>query len=203
MNNYERLIADNLKKAFSLKSIYEMEKDLGAEKKEDHLFITAFGEPCTIKPNEIIISGKKDTGPIALIISLYTLNASNKKFRLEPFISFKDIPGSMPYHGAFHANTERVLIPYVELIYEKKDIIIKKIGTEKDIHVSENVGDFSFILFPLPKIALRYIFYFPDEEFPASVTCLFSNNASSFLPLDALADLAEYTSKKIIKIICD
>lgn len=41
----------------------------------------------------------------------------------------------------------------------------------------------------------------PDEEFPASATCLFSNNALSFLPIDALADIGEYTSKKIIEII--
>jgi len=53
----------------------------------------------------------------------------------------------------------------------------------------------------LPKIALCYIFYLPDEEFPASVTCLFSNNARLFMPLDGLADVAEYTSRRIIEII--
>ena len=62
-------------------------------------------------------------------------------------------------------------------------------------------GDFSFILYPLPKIALCFIFYLPDEEFPASVTCLFSANALSFIPLDGLADVAEYTSKGIIGLI--
>ena len=40
-----------------------------------------------------------------------------------------------------------------------------------------------------------------DEEFPASVTCLFSANALSFIPLDGLADVAEYTSNKIIQAI--
>ena len=61
-------------------------------------------------------------------------------------------------------------------------------------------GDLAFVLYPLPKIALAYIFYLADEEFPASATCLFSSNALSFLPLDALADLGEYTSKAIIEI---
>jgi hypothetical protein len=41
----------------------------------------------------------------------------------------------------------------------------------------------------------------PDEKLPASATCLFSNNALSFLPIDALADTGEYTSKKIIELI--
>ena len=62
-------------------------------------------------------------------------------------------------------------------------------------------GDFSFIVYPLPKIALCYIFYEADEDFSASVTCLYSNNALSFLPIDALADVGEYTSRKIIGLI--
>jgi len=57
------------------------------------------------------------------------------------------------------------------------------------------------MVYPLPKIALCYIFYEADEDFPASVTCLYSNNASSFLPIDALADVGEYTSKKILTVI--
>ena len=35
----------------------------------------------------------------------------------------------------------------------------------------------------------------------AIVTCLFSANALSFIPLDGLADVAEYTSDKIIQVI--
>jgi len=49
----------------------------------------------------------------------------------------------------------------------------------------------------LPKIALLLIFYLPDEDFPASATCLFSTNALSFMPLDGLADVAE-TSKALM-----
>jgi hypothetical protein len=53
----------------------------------------------------------------------------------------------------------------------------------------------------LPEIALCYIFYLPDDEFPASATCLFSANALSFLPLDGVADVAEYTSRGMIQLI--
>ena len=62
-------------------------------------------------------------------------------------------------------------------------------------------GDLTLLLYPLPKIALLYIFYFADEDFPASATCLFSSNALSFMPLDGLADVAEYTSKEIIHLL--
>ncbi|MDP2971503.1 MAG: DUF3786 domain-containing protein, partial [Deltaproteobacteria bacterium] len=63
--------------------------------------------------------------------------------------------------------------------------------------------DFSFTLYPLPRVALCYVFNLPDEEFPASVTCLFASNADRFLPVAGLADTAEYTAKKIIQLVTE
>ena len=62
-------------------------------------------------------------------------------------------------------------------------------------------GDFSFTLFPLPKVPLSYVFYLADEEFPASVVCLFAANAESFMPVDGLADVGEHTAERIIELI--
>ncbi len=45
------------------------------------------------------------------------------------------------------------------------------------------------------------ILYRADDEFPALVTCLFSANAAAMLPLDGLADVAEYTSKEMIRVV--
>lgn len=75
----------------------------------------------------------------------------------------------------------------------------KKLNGEKA--PSGAKGDFSFIVYPLPKIALCYIFYEADDDFPASVTCLYSNNANQFMPVDGLADVGEYTSRKILNLI--
>ena len=54
---------------------------------------------------------------------------------------------------------------------------------------------------PGEKSAERYIFYEADADFPASVTCLFSCNANRFLPMDGLADVGEYTSRKIVALL--
>ncbi|PIP38582.1 MAG: hypothetical protein COX19_11845 [Desulfobacterales bacterium CG23_combo_of_CG06-09_8_20_14_all_51_8] len=59
---------------------------------------------------------------------------------------------------------------------------------------------YRMVVYPLPKIALCYILYLPDDDFPAAVTCLYSANARLFLPMDALADTGEYTSRKILAI---
>jgi hypothetical protein len=57
------------------------------------------------------------------------------------------------------------------------------------------------MVYPMPKIALCYIFYQADEEFPATVTCLYSNNAHLFMPVDGLADIGEYSSKRMLDLI--
>ncbi|MCP3941125.1 MAG: DUF3786 domain-containing protein [Desulfobacteraceae bacterium] len=42
---------------------------------------------------------------------------------------------------------------------------------------------------------LKCLGYFDaDDDFPASATCLYSNNARLFLPMDGLADVGEYCS---------
>jgi hypothetical protein len=105
----------------------------------------------------------------------------------------------MPYVGAFITHTQQVLVPHVPRIKEAAGQITEKLNGPTDSF--ETVGDFSFVVYPLPKIALCYIFYEADEDFPASVTCLFSNNANRFMPVDGLADVGEYTSKTILHLL--
>jgi hypothetical protein len=116
-----------------------------------------------------------------------------------PFKAFREMPDSMPYVGAFASHTERVLVDHIDKIEHKADRIAQQFKGSQE--ASKDAGDFSFIVYPLPKIALNYIFYRADDEFPATVTCLFSHNAAAFLPTDALADTGEYTSKKILDIL--
>ena len=195
--NYENLIRENLEKFFA-----DLPQDVGkwipAEKAGAEFLFKAFGKDCCVSPTKVTLGGNPAAGPRGLLVSLYALRANNESMKLQPFLSFKDLPGSMPYHSAFSAHSEKVLIPFVPNIMEKSRDIIKLFdGQDGDKDLS---GDFSFILYPLPKIALVYIFYLPDDEFPPSATCLFSSNALSFMPLDGLADVAEYTSKEIINI---
>jgi hypothetical protein len=132
---------------------------------------------------------------MGLLVSLYARHARPDAMETEPFLAFKDFQGSMPYQGAFSANSERVLIPHMARVRESASIIEEAFGGRH-----AGMGDFSMILYPLPKIALSYICYLPDDEFPAAVTVLFSANALCFMPLDGLADVAEYTSREIIRL---
>ena len=177
---------------------HDLEYCLPAMQDNDSFSFKAFGEPCRVTPENIALGGEAVTGPEGILIALYARTACREALQLTPFKSFKQIKGSMPYQGAFEHRSQKSLVPHVSAIQLQKKGIIEVF----DGHENEGTsGDFSFTLYPLPKVPLSYIFYAADEEFPASVICLFAANAESFMPVDGLADVAEHTARKIIRIV--
>ena len=196
-NNYAKIVQDNLKKLYHNLPM-DLVDALPAQQNGDSFLFEAFGDSCEIRPDGIFLNKVQETGVLGILISLYALNAKPETCLVEPLKAFKDLPNSMPYAGAFVTHTQQILVPQVEKIQTSIDRIEEALnGCESPSNVG---GDFSFMVYPLPKVALCYIFYEADEDFPASVTCLYSNNALSFLPIDALADVGEYTSKKILTL---
>ncbi len=177
----------------------ELEKVLPAQRLGNCFRFRAFGEPCELYPHEIVLGGQQLIGPEGILIAMYANHVTNEPLQFHPLKSFKELPHSMPYQGAFSVNAEKILQPYVSAIHKhQSDLTTLFSGT---INTDPPSGDFSFTLYSLPKIALYYIFYLPDEEFSASVNCLFSANATSFMPVAGLADMAEYTARKIIGLV--
>jgi hypothetical protein len=197
-NNYARLVEDNLERLFS-----NLPPDFGlqiiASQEGDRFSFTAFGEKCTVSPQGITLGSAAAPPILGILISLYCLHASDEAQIETPLRAFKEFPNSMPYVGAFTSHTEQVLAPHVIQIKSKiPEIIAALNGSEAPVGTS---GDFAFLLRPLPKIGLCYIFYEADDDFPASTTCLYTNNSNLFMPMDGLADVGEYTSKKIISLL--
>ena len=165
----------------------------------DVFVFQAFGEECRLSPDGITLSGLPPESILGLLVSLYALQATSELCLLKPFRAFKELPDSMPYAGAFMTHTQQVLEPFVGKLADQVDEITAAFNTAP-APPSEG-GDFSFRLQPLPKIWLEFICYLPDEDFPAAVTCLYSQNADRFLTTDALADVGEYTVKKMISML--
>jgi len=197
-DNYAKIVQGNLKRLYE-SFPEDLEWKLPAERNKDSFLFHAFGEKCELRPGGIFLSHIQQTGVIGILISLYALHTGPEPTILKPLKAFKDFPNSMPYAGAFVTHTQQILVPHVERIEKTKDQIMANLSGRKA--PADVECDFSFIVYPFPKIALCYIFYEADDEFSASVTCLYSNNALSFLPIDALADVGEYTSRKILDLI--
>ncbi|MDR3088956.1 MAG: DUF3786 domain-containing protein [Desulfobulbaceae bacterium] len=197
IDNYQKIARNNLNRLYAALPP-DLATRLGARREHDDFIFDAFGDECRLTGKGIQLGAAEIASVPGVIVSLYALHAQPETALVEPMQSFKEIPDSMPYWGAFASHTEQVLTPYVAAIGEKVDAVCRAFRGNRVAG-----GDFAFDVYPLPKIALRYIFYRADEEFPATVNCLFSRNAHAFLPVDGLADLGEYSSKKIMAILQD
>lgn len=197
-DNYERIVAGNLARLYE-NLPPDLADRLPAKRDGDAFVFDAFGETCRIEPGRIILGDGGYPPVMGIMISLYGLNARPDLCVVLPFKAFKEFPNTMPYVGAFATHTEQILAPHTPVI--RKNIEPIKAALKGEDAPPDISGDFAFVVYPLPKIALCYIFYEADEDFPAAVTCLYSNNADRFLPIDALADVGEYTSRRIIAIV--
>jgi hypothetical protein len=194
-SNYAAIILENLARLFQV-DLKERSSALPAMIEGESLIFKAFGTMCRLSRDGIRLDDRREEGPVGIIISLYALHATQDAFLQEPFKSFKEMPDSAPYTGAFAQRTEQALVPVVDRLNANRPKIDTLLdGSDAPAAVS---GDLAFVVRPLPKIALCYVCYLADEDFPAGVTCLYSNNAHLFLPTDALADVGEYTTKTLL-----
>lgn len=198
-DNYEKIVQDNLKKLYHPLAP-DLDQRLAAIREGDRFVFNAFGDTCVIAPNRITLGVETAPSILGILISLYALHADTDICVPMPFRAFKEFDDSMPYAGAFVTHTEQVLVPHVTAIKNSLEKIFFALKGETP-PAADTPGDISFVVYPLPKIALCYILYEADEDFPAAVTCLYSSNADRFMPMDGLADVGEYTSKKIINLI--
>ena len=196
--NYLDIQKEYLEKVWSRK-LEELEVALPARHEGKGFHFQAFGEPCELYPHEIILGGERLIGPEGILIALYAGRVPEEKMVLRPLKAFIQFPGSMGYQGAFKVNAEKILHSYVPRIYRHQGDLIARFSGHPNPDAPR--CDFSFTLYPLPRVALYYIFNLPDDEFPARVTCLFPSNATAFLPVAGLADVAEYTTRKIIELV--
>jgi hypothetical protein len=197
-DNYAKIVQDNLKKLYS-RLPRDLDQRLLATREADRFMFDAFGRPCVITPDRITLGTETAPSILGILISLYALHAGTEICVQTPFRAFKEFDDSMPYAGAFATHTEQVLVPHVTAIKNSLEKIFSCLKGENT--PEKTAGDFAFMVYPLPKIALCYIFYEADADFPAAVTCLYSSNADRFMPMDGLADVGEYTSQKIIDLV--
>ncbi|MBW1990407.1 MAG: DUF3786 domain-containing protein [Deltaproteobacteria bacterium] len=195
---YQQIIRINLDALFS-KPLEERARAAGGEAVDEGMTLRAFGRACRITREGVLLDGEAQAGPPGVVISRYALLAADEPLVFEPYTAFREIPDSMPYTGAFATHAEAILAPYTEEVEKQAEAIREVLGAAGDPGLE--TGDFCLVLRPLPKIALAYILYHADEDFPAGVTCLFSKNAPAHATPDILADVGEFTSRRILEIL--
>lgn len=196
MDGYEEIIRAYLNKAWSRSERVLRKAAPAVLEAPDVLTFKAFGQRCSVHRHQVFFDSVLDTGPRGVLTAIYLSVVPERTTPLHPLKAFKEIPNSGPYQAAFAVHAEQALAPYVPRIKEHLESLLEDFGGHGNPDAPS--GDFSFTLYPLPRIPLYYIVHEADDEFPAAVTCLFGADCASFMPLDALADVAEYTAQNLI-----
>jgi hypothetical protein len=184
------------------KGIDELERRILARREGDRFYFRAFGRDCCLTPQGVFMDGQPDTEWAGVLVSIYALHASEEEVCLYPLQSFKEIGGTVSQNRASWVSVaQEELAKHILEIQKFKDRIVSVFDGHDNQGREGGRGDFSFTLYPLPKVPLYYNFYLPDEEFAASVTGLIASNARAFLPLDSIGDVAFVTAKSVVEMI--
>ena len=132
---------------------------------------------------------------LQILLLHYLAKAKGESIRQE-WISFKELPDGFIYINPF---TKRTINPMLSLFAKDLDMFLnvaKRLGAQV-----EQLGDASVTIQVLPKIAITYVIWQEDEEFPSSGNILFDGSAASYLPTEDYAFLASFVVFKMKELM--
>jgi hypothetical protein len=110
MDNYEKIVRDNLDKLYQ-NLPDDLDRLLPGRRQNDQFCLKAFGQSCLVRPDGISIGDELETGVVGILVTLYALQANDDPCMPTPFKAFREFPNSLPYVGAFASHTESILVP--------------------------------------------------------------------------------------------
>ena len=132
-----------------------------------------------------------ETQVLAILMAHYS--PSDIILKADKLIKYGDLPGGHAYEKAF---TQRAVQPIAEAFGEKPAELIRAAKLFGGIALE--VGDAAVDIPTFNGIRLVYILW-AKGEFPASVTVLYDESASQYLPTEDLAVLAELTTSRLLR----
>ena len=165
---------------------------------EDNLYYT-LGYAINLETGELLDLLSENKIPEALEIQIISIILSHfAKAEILPksgkLIKYSDLPGGHAYERAY---LQRAIEPITEAFGDCPPTEL--IEAAKLLNgVVLDFGDVAVEIPSLYRIPLLYVLWL-KEEFPASLTVLYDESASRYLPTEDLAVLTELTSSRLIK----
>lgn len=193
-SNYDAVLGELLQEA-RRQNVAACAPSLGGSLVDGSAQIPLFSDICTVK-DEAVYKGDAKLDTIGSILVLrYLLTAGDDPLRNKwvPYREFKD---GTQFASYIKANIEDRLAK----AFSGKQTLLRErlLSIGATMYRSEAKPDVAAALHPFPRMPVLIIFWDKDEEFDASFQFLFDESATSFLDLEALAVLLEYTCQKLI-----
>jgi hypothetical protein len=193
-SNYDAVLAELLEEAKSRNAAANAPA-LGGSLVDGLAQMPLLGDICTVK-DDAVYKGDSKLGTIGSILVLrYLLTAGDDPLR-NAWVSYGDFKDGAQFASYVKANIEDVL---AKAFAEKQALLRERLqAIGATMYRSEAKPDVAAALHPFPRVPLLVIFWDKDAEFDASFQFLFDESAESFLDMEALAVLLEYTCQKLI-----
>ena len=134
----------------------------------------------------VATSAGEEVQPSWRILALHYLAISAQPDRVEPEITFADLPESRSYNDVYQGRVIGRLCATAGREAERINTAAATIGGR----VVEG-GDAAFDFDIFPRVTIRLIWHAPDDEFPASATILLPRNIESYFPAEDVVVLSE------------
>jgi|SRR5271157_2847510 len=193
-SNYDAVLTALLEEA-KKKNAATAAPGLGGSLDDGSAQIPLFGEACAVK-EKAVYKGDSTLDTIGSILVLrYLLTAGDDQLR-NAWVPYREFKDGAQFASYIKANIEDRL---AKVFGGRQPLLRERLqALGASMYRSEAKPDVAAALHPFPKVPLLVIFWDKDEEFDASFQFLFDESAASFLDMEALAVLLEYTCQKLI-----
>jgi hypothetical protein len=193
-SNYDAVLAELLAEAASRHAIGAAPA-LGGSLSDGSAQIPLFSDICTVREDGVYKGDARLDTIGSILVLRYLLTAGDDLLR-NRWVAYRDFPDGAQFASYIKANIEDRL---AKVFGGNQALLRERLGTlGASLYRSEAKPDVAAALHPFPKVPLLVIFWDKDEEFDASFQFLFDESASTFLDMEALAVLLEYTCQKLI-----
>ncbi len=162
------------------------------------LHLTFWNGECVIRFPEVeieVVSGPKMLKPAEQIVILHYLIHARGIPLKGNWVTFRQIPSGMFYYDPF---VKRCIRPFTGF-FGCHPKILEEISKKLHPLSSPDLGDVSLVLRPLPFVAMAFVLWQGDEEFPPDGNILFDETITSFLSTEDLVVLSSILTYGLLK----
>ena len=167
-----------------------------AEKDVSHFEFLYWGKPVVMSNQDFLARDPESTHPLPPIhqaMILYYFYSSKGSPGPGKWISFSELADGQFYNAAFQGYTSKKLLQHFQEDYEGFEKNNLDLCAEK-----VDFGDGAFKHQILPQVAILFVYWKGDDEFPPSYKILFEDIVDYHLPTDALAILGSMLTGKLV-----
>lgn len=142
---------------------------------------------------QVSVHPDKEPVPIAerLLILHYLVTASGAPPRGE-WVAFKELPDGLLYHSTFYKRTVKLLLKKFGETPATLAAAAAKIGG-----VKAQMGDAAVTIQAFPGVAVTWVLWRSDDEFPAEGSVLLDRGITDYLPTEDIVVLCQTIALKL------